>query len=253
MQARLACVAFKFKMLLIDSGNSRVKWMLVANGSNVQYGAAGQSEWDNLRRAFSLLPQPHKVFVSNVAGSKAEQNIRAACALWPCPINFVVANDKQCGIRNCYEQPTQLGSDRWAALIAAWHRKHAACLVVNCGTATTIDMLSSQGMFTGGLILPGVEMMQRSLCKGTAGLKVSLGEYRKSPLNTADAIFSGAIKATIGAIRQQLETLNEAGAQCLLSGGAAELVAKHLDIPFEQVDDLVLHGLQVIGQELKTW
>ncbi|MDH4285252.1 MAG: type III pantothenate kinase [Gallionellaceae bacterium] len=239
-------------MLLIDSGNSRIKWKLVENGTCIHQGIATHAAWEDLRRAFSLLPQPHKIIVSNVAGSKVEQNLREACAIWPAPVEFLTASDALCGVRNGYEQPAQLGSDRWAALIAAWHNERSACLVVNCGTATTVDMLSNRGEFTGGLILPGVEMMQRSLCEGTAGLKRAQGQYREFPLNTANAIVSGAIQATVGAIRRQFGMLGAPSARCLLSGGAAGLVAGHLDIPFELVDDLVLRGLQIIGQETKS-
>ena len=78
--------------------------------------------------------------------------------------HFIGAREKQCGVRNGYAKPAQLGSDRWAALIAAWHLVQRKCLVVDSGTATTIDTLSGQGEFVGGLILPGVELMQRSLC-----------------------------------------------------------------------------------------
>lgn len=237
-------------MLLIDSGNSRIKWMLVENGTCVQHGAVTHAAWGDLRQAFSLLPQPHKIILSNVAGGKAEQNLREACAIWPSPLIFLAASDERCGVRNCYEQPAQLGSDRWAALIAAWHSMRSACLVVNCGTATTIDMLSNQGEFTGGLILPGVDMMLRSLREGTAGLKLTPGEYRKFPLNTADAIYSGAIQATAGAIRRQFDVLGSADARCLLSGGAADRVSAYLDIPYERADNLVLRGLQIIGQEM---
>ena len=238
-------------MLLIDSGNSRIKWRLVKNGACLQHGVATHASWEDLRRAFSLLPQPHKIIISNVAGSNVEQSLRTACAIWPAPVELLTASNVLCGVRNGYEQPAQLGSDRWAALIAAWHKERSACLVVNCGTATTVDMMSSQGEFSGGLILPGVEMMQHSLCEGTAGLKLTQGEYRKFPLNTADAIFSGAIQATVGAIHRQFDLLGAPSARCLLSGGAAGLVSSHLGIPFEQVDDLVLRGLQIIGQEMK--
>ena len=239
-------------MLLIDSGNSRIKWMQAVNGTYTQQGVIAQPDWDGLRQAFSLLPQPGKVVVSNVAGPKAEQGIRAACALWSCAINFIVATGEQCGVRNCYEQPAQLGSDRWAALIAAWHKEHAACLVVNCGTATTIDMLSGQGKFMGGLILPGIEMMLHSLTYETAGLKQLAGRYRKLPQNTGDAAYSGAIQATVGAIKQQYSVLDTTGARCLLSGGAADILKDYLDIPFEQMDNMVLRGLQIIGLEAEA-
>ena len=236
-------------MLLIDAGNSRIKWALVEGGAWAQQGVADHTEWIALQQAFAALPPPRKILVSNVAGYEAAQRIRAACAAWPCPVEFITPEAEQCGVRNSYEQPAQLGSDRWAALVAAWHQERTACLVVNCGTATTIDALSARGEFIGGVILPGMDMMLRSLSEGTAGLTAAAGTWRKFPRNTADAMCSGAIQATVGAIRQQFELLGVAGARCLLSGGAADRVQPHLGLPLERVDNLVLRGLQIIGQE----
>ncbi|MDE2116967.1 MAG: type III pantothenate kinase [Betaproteobacteria bacterium] len=254
-------------MLLLDVGNSRIKWVLAQGGAVLRHdhpqgerqaayplrvlrqGTAGIAEWAALQRDFATLPPPHKILVSNVAGEQAAQQMRAACAIWPCPVEFITASAGQCGVRNAYAQPAQLGSDRWAALIAAWHQLHTACLVVNCGTATTVDALSDAGEFLGGLILPGVDMMRRCLAEGTAQLAATEGNWREFPRNTADAMTSGAIQATVGAIRQQFELLGMPGARCLLSGGAADSVQPHLRLPLVRVDNLVLLGLQVIGQE----
>jgi type III pantothenate kinase len=143
-----------------------------------------------------------------------------------------------------------LGSDRWAALIAAWHLLGQACLVVNCGTATTVDALTNQGEFMGGLILPSVAMMQRSLVEGTAQLKTGLGEYAAFPLNTADAILSGAIQASCGAIQRQHDLLKNDAAPILLSGGASAMLLPHLNnLPIRESANLVLQGLGLIAYE----
>ena len=236
-------------MLLLDIGNSRIKWASVAGGQWQRQGAAGITEWPVLRQALATLPQPQKILVSNVAGDETAQQLRAACAAWDCPVEFIGARAEQCGVRNAYDHPAQLGSDRWAALIAAWQHERAACLVVNCGTATTIDALSSAGEFLGGLILPGMDMMRHSLAAGTAQLRMNAGNWREFPRNTADAMTSGAIQATVGAILRQYELLGVPGARCLLSGGAANKVQTHLGVPLLRVDNLVLQGLQIIGQQ----
>ncbi|OGS95088.1 MAG: hypothetical protein A3K04_00670 [Gallionellales bacterium RBG_16_56_9] len=237
-------------MLLLDIGNSRIKWVMVEDGVWALQGAADLADMAGLRHAFAALPPPQRILVSNVAGEHMAQQVRAACAGWPCPIEFIAAQGEQCGVRNAYEQPAQLGSDRWAALIAAWHQVRAACLVVNCGTATTVDALSSEGEFLGGLILPGMDMMRRSLAAGAAQLAEAAGSWHEFPRSTADAIFSGAIQATVGAIRLQFEALAVRGAvRCLLSGGAADSVQAHLNLPLERVDNLVLQGLHIIGQQ----
>ena len=269
-------------MLLIDAGNSRLKWAMVKDeeclGTNTR---SSQNVLDNeqvTRSIFADLPPPDHVIISNVAGSTMKQILLDACAGWSCKIKFVTARQRQCGVLNTYLLSDQLGSDRWAALIAAWQRQRNPCLVVNCGTATTIDTLivdgglSESGIFLGGLILPGVNMMQSSLTHNTAQLLKMKGSLRDFPQNTADAIHSGSVRATLGAIHQQYaklvkylndqtisgdETEKQSGRtappllpRCLLSGGAAHLIQPHLiGLETEHIPDLVLRGLQIIGQD----
>ena len=239
-------------MLLFDAGNSRCKWVWVENGSWLHEGAlrnTDDSEWRKLKDTLAELAAPEKILVSNVAGIKVEQKLRELCAMWTCPLEKIVAQAEQCGVYNIYEQPAQLGSDRWAALIAVWQRVQGACLIVNCGTATTVDALSNRGEFLGGLILPGMELMQRSLFSSTALPGQESGELRNFPRNTADAIVSGVIRATTGAIRYQYNLLASQGpAHCIVSGGAVSALLPYLDMEAEQVDNLVLHGMQIIGQ-----
>ncbi|TNC97984.1 MAG: type III pantothenate kinase [Gallionellaceae bacterium] len=237
-------------MLLLDIGNSRIKWALVQEGSQVSLGAIDNAASVSLQQAFARLPVPSRILVSNVAGEDAAKRVRELGVAWGRSVDFVSAKPEQCGVRNAYAQPQRLGSDRWAALIAAWHEVRGACLVVNCGTATTVDALSAQGEFLGGLILPGLDMMQRSLAAGTAQLEETEGSLSDFPLNTADAIHSGVIRATLGAIESQFLLLRckEAGARCVLSGGASTKVMPHLSMPFDHVDNLVLRGLQIIGE-----
>lgn len=237
-------------MLLLDVGNSRCKWALVQNGVWMHQGVVGNTEWLALQHAFAALPQPSRILASNVAGEAMAQRLRAVCAVWTCSPVFVAASAAQCGVRNDYQQPERLGSDRWAALIAAWHHVQGASLVVNCGTATTIDALSTQGEFLGGLIVPGVSLMQHSLATNAAQLRAEQGTLQDFPRNTADAIHSGMLRATLGAIRHQFDLLQArcGDVRCLLGGGAAGVVLPHLDLPLERMDNLVLKGLQIIGE-----
>lgn len=234
--------------LLIDSGNTKIKlaWVEDDNWSPVIYLPG------NLACDLSLYFDEYcsgpvqQVWVSNVAGDEVARQIRAACELRQWQVRFITSQAVQCGVRNSYENPAQLGSDRWATLIAAWHSACRACLVVGSGTATTIDALSSCGEFTGGLIIPGLELMQRSLSAATALLRAGGGDFANFPCNTADALYSGAIQASCGAIQRQ-HALLDAGAPVLLSGGAAHLLAPHLTV--QMMDNAVLQGLLLIAKE----
>ncbi len=236
--------------LLIDAGNTRVKWAFVANNKWLNSGALPIDQVSELSQHLVDIRDTKQIWVSNVAGENVAQQIRGLSACRP---NFIAAREEQCGVHNGYADVAQLGSDRWAALIAAWHLVGQACLVVNCGTATTVDALTAQGEFIGGLILPGVELMRQSLVGKTAQLKAELGEYAAFPQNAADAIFSGAIQASCGAIQRQHAVLNDNAAPIILSGGASAMLLPNLNgLPVRIVDNLVLQGLLLIAQEAHT-
>jgi type III pantothenate kinase len=235
------------KRLLIDAGNTRIKHALAEGGQRQPVRTLpGGAE---LRFDAPCYDGVEQVWVSNVAGAEVGRQIEAACAARCWKPHFIVSQRAQCGVSNGYELAARLGSDRWAALIAAWHQAGRACLVVNSGTATTIDALSDQGEFLGGLILPGMELMQRSLTAATAQLQEVGGDYARFPRNTADALFSGAIQASCGAIQRQYELLGEAAAPVLLGGGAANLLQPYLHLPVQMMDNPVLQGLLLIAQE----
>ena len=235
------------RRLLIDAGNTNIK-LACASG---EHWHASDSMPTGRAAELSLAgyADVSEVWVSNVAGAAVAQLIVDACSVLQLTPRFIAAQSEQCGVKNGYTVPAQLGCDRWAALIAAWHRNKAACLAVCSGTATTIDALSDDGEFIGGLILPGISLMQRSLNGATAQLPSCQGGYQKFPRSTADAILSGAIQATCGAIRRQHDLLGVADAPVLLGGGAAAELSPYLDLPVQRVDNLVLQGLLLIARE----
>ncbi|MDP2759280.1 MAG: type III pantothenate kinase [Sideroxyarcus sp.] len=237
-------------MLLLDVGNSRCKWVHVVAGRWAERGVLDNAAIDTLAQEFARLAAPSRILVSNVAGEDIAARLHELLSVWPRAPMYVMASAVQCGVRNRYQLPQQLGSDRWAALIGAWQQVRGACLVVNCGTATTLDALSADGEFIGGLIVPGMALMLRSLSAHTAHVQAENGAPCDFPLNTADAMASGALRATQGAMVQQFALLQRrcGTARCVISGGAAEFVMAQLALPCERVDELVLHGLQVIGE-----
>lgn len=238
-------------MLLLDIGNSRCKWALLENGDWLRHGVLENAALASLPTAIGSLPTHTRVMVSNVAGEQVAATLREHLAALQCEPEFIRAEAERCGVRNAYRAPQQLGSDRWVALIAARHRVSAACLVVNCGTATTVDALSAQGEFLGGLILPGLSLMLNSLHANTAQLAEQAGDLQDFPRDTAAAMLSGVVRATQGAIRHQLALLQQhaGGARCLVSGGAADKIMPGLSVPCEQEPYLVLRGLQILGED----
>jgi type III pantothenate kinase len=243
--------------LLIDAGNTRIKWAVLDRDTWLGHDALPLGRADQLPRSVAEhlagmavdMGEIRRIWVSNVAGEKAAQPIREIQAGQPGRLHFIAARERQCGVHNGYTDPGQLGSDRWAALIAAWDIARGACLVVDCGTAITIDALSAQGEFRGGLILPGPDLMQRSLVGATGQLGAAQGKYAAFPQNTADALYSGAVQACCGAIERQYALLGHSGAPVVLSGGAAGKLQDHIGLPLHTVDNLVLWGLMLIARE----
>lgn len=235
-------------ILAVDCGNSRLKWGLHDRGGWLKAGSVPLSRLANLKGTWRKLPPADKIVVANVAGQSARRRIEDAFSRrGPTPL-WATAKRHECGVSNAYGRPAQLGADRWAALIGAWSMFRGPCLVVAAGTATTVDLLGSDGGFAGGMILPGIELMKRSLAGNTAGLAHARGRFSEAPRNTADAIESGCLLAQAGAIERAFATM-ESGATCVLAGGAAGRIAPHLRIPVRLVDKLVLEGLVRIADE----
>lgn len=200
-----------------------------------------------LKGIWKKIPPVDRIVVVNVAGHAARRQLdgilpHQGATTW------VAAKRHECGVTNGYGKPAQLGADRWAALIGAWSMFRGPCLVVAAGTATTVDVLRGDGTFAGGMILPGLELMKRSLAQNTAGLPMARGRFSAAPRNTADAIESGCLLAQTGAIERTFATM-EPGATCVLAGGAAPRIAPHLSIPVRLVDNLVLEGLVRMANE----
>jgi type III pantothenate kinase len=233
-------------LLLVDAGNTRVKWAIAqpgaAPGQWVEHGAVAHAHMDRLAPAW-LGHGITSAIVSNVGGAPLHEGL---LALLPrVPLEWFVAGAERAGLRNAYRNPAQLGSDRFAAALGARTLAPGQALVVaTCGTATTIDAVSADGVFVGGMILPGLGLMAGSLARGTAHLPQVAPGTVLPPLfadNTADAIVSGCISAQAGAIERAVAA--HGAATCILSGGAAAYVAPALGIQHQMADNIVLLGL----------
>ena len=236
-------------ILAIDAGNSRVKWgwhydgkwASIATVSLIEFAASS----DHINPFSATHEAPERIIISNVAGEGAHDLLVNWTSIFDAAPLWVRAENERCGVKNRYERPETLGSDRWAALIAARALHAGACLVVNAGTATTVDMLSAEGVFLGGAILPGVELMRFVLHEHTGRLPVQEGRLSEAPRNTLDAIETGCRHAQAGAVERMYRVFSEtAGAPlCIVAGGAGRALADQLSMPRRYVENLVLEGL----------
>jgi type III pantothenate kinase len=236
-------------LLAIDAGNSFVKW-----------GYHDGRTWHGQQRValadFSTDPRHYlateaaRGIVANVAGERLQALLQSALpdVSW----QWVQAEQQACGVINSYTQATQLGADRWAALIGARAMSHEPCIVVSAGTALTADLLADDGHFLGGAIAPGWQLMHDALASGTTAIHLSSGEVSPLPINTADAVHTGITYALLGVIEKMAQGLEEKVKRpigCILTGGAAHKIAPYLNRPVQLVDNLVLEGLLLLAQK----
>lgn len=240
-------------LLAIDSGNTAIKWGLHDGRQWLAHGKTLQSERRRLKQNWAVLPAPASIWIANVAGLQAANGLTTLLEPWHVQPEWVTASARQCGVISRYSNPAQLGCDRWVALIAAWHRLQRACLVVDVGTAMTVDALSAMGEFLGGIIVPGPDAMRQALADRAGIFSTPLsGGFQNFPVNTGNALYSGMIQALTGAVERMCDQLSEyTGKQMvvetILTGGGAALLAPHIHIPHQIVDDLVLEGLVIIA------
>jgi type III pantothenate kinase len=246
-------------ILAIDAGNTRVKWGIADENGWLRHGWIATMEAANIGAALGGLPRSQRIVISNVAGENVCNAITRSVAPYGVEPHWITAQAHQCGVRSSYADPAQLGSDRWAALIAAWKIFGRACVVVNAGTTMTVDALSAEGVFLGGCIVAGADLMRAALDRGTAQLKQRDGAFAYYPDNTADAIMSGAINALAGTVERMAGYMTQTGQRSencsennlplvVLSGGAADTLKPRLNVKVEQVDNLVLEGLLHIAR-----
>jgi type III pantothenate kinase len=240
------------RILAIDAGNTRIKWGVHEEGSWRVQGWVPTAKASRLAREWRGLDAPDAAIAANVAGARAARSIAAAARGLGRRVRFVKSRASQCGVKNAYDRPAQLGADRWAALIGARHLHRGPCVVVNAGTSMTVDALSADGVFLGGMIVAGPELMRGALARNTSQLRPRGGQFAFFPSRTADAIESGAVNALAGAVERMLvyvERASRTAPLVVLAGGAAPLIAPHLNGAVEVVDNLVLEGLLRIALE----
>lgn len=241
--------------LLIDIGNTRTKWALADNNGHlteVNSILNADIAKSNLKK---IAQNAHNATVANVAGTQMATKISQLLA--PLPLHFIQASAHACGVENGYTNPEKLGADRWAALVAAWHAHGRASVVVNAGTAITIDAINDNGKFLGGSIMPGLRLMQASLAQRAVLLNAPEGMLVDFPQNTSDAMQTGCLNAAAGAIHLMLKRLakhTNTAPMLVISGGDAHKLMQALNVSEKHgmiTENLVLQGLMLLQKELR--
>jgi type III pantothenate kinase len=244
-------------ILLVDTGNSRIKWStlhdgVLSTGEAVAWVGADLPEllegtWGGLRAV-------RAIWVVNVSGPQFEADLDAFAqrrfALAP---RYVRSAAVLGGVRNGYAVPERLGADRLLAMIAAHRAYDGPVVVVDCGTAVTVDFVDASGSFRGGVIAPGLGLMRAALNRGTHALApVEQPAGPTLALSTEAAIASGCLAAIVGLIVMivdEVKTTTGRDPKCLLTGGDAPRLIPKLSLPCHHDPDLVLRGLAIVANE----
>lgn len=253
------------RVLLIDLGNTRIKWAWLSGDGTVLEGAGAARTGDGL----SDLPfldsekQVTGALACNVAGIELGRKLAGLVReTLSVELVFVQAQASACGVTAAYANPLNLGADRWAALIGAHALGPADYCIVDAGSTVTMDLLLADGRHLGGYIAPGREMSLAAMAKGTAELASRLRDHAGRPgdlapaTDSAEAMEKGTLAAQLGMIRSGMERLADKGGGSpvllLTGGGADELIATG-ELPEARLaPDLVLRGLAALALELRV-
>ena len=235
--------------LLIDSGNTRLKWAILQDGKLAPSHALVNQQLtrQQLIAAWQGLT-PKRLAIACVSATPLLELVRSvAVELWSSIEIIPIQSQAQAfGVHNAYRQPEKLGVDRWLALVAVHNIYQQAACIVDCGTAITVDLIDADGQHQGGLISPGLTLMKKSLAAGTEALLFDETDYIAGPADfTAAAIDSGTLAAAVGLI-EHVTAKQTTPTLLILTGGDAERIAAQLvSLPIVDID-LVLRGLAVV-------
>ncbi len=244
------------KTLLLDVGNTRIKWGVSEDGEIHRTGHISQQRIRDggLQVLTTKLPRRvDDVFVSNVAGTTFATRLSGVVgAHCDRDVRFARSERRGWGVINSYTQPRRMGVDRWVAMVGAWAEVRGTCLVVDAGTAMTIDAIDDEGQHLGGQIIPGVATMAAALAKATSEVPAVRPAPARSDLdlgmfgrNTAAAVREGAQNAVAGAVDRAIRTLQSNAYEpvVILTGGDASRILNALcETPLHR-PHLVLQGL----------
>ena len=241
-------------IVLIDIGNSRIKAGLL-RGRGIH--SLKPCEWRKVppqsawTAVLSGLTKPEGVYVSNVAGNAIATALNAwVKEHWDLAPQFVTVRRDCAGVRTQYDRPAQLGIDRWLAAIAGFHLAKGPACVIDAGTALTVDVVTAAGLHVGGMIVPGLGLMAKSLTQGTAQLALDeVQSINDFATNTAGAISFGCREAVAGLIARTAERWRETLKEdpvWYVTGGEADAIVDVSPVPLVKVADLVLQGIAIV-------
>ena len=237
--------------LFLDIGNTALKWRWRHGEAILQGGCAHHRDWTaQLAALAAAIPSvPQAIAVASVAGREADEYLRLALReAFGCTPQFYYSPSSDAGVRNAYLQPERLGVDRWLAMVEAWHRSGAS-IIIDCGSALTLDLVGADGVHAGGYIVPGLRMLENSLVSGTGSISLDHAGERAMDAGkfTVSCVQNGVLRMSVSFITDAVVALrNSVQDTCsiFITGGDANTLLPYLDFAVLFSPDLVLDGLE---------
>lgn len=234
--------------LLLDNGNSRLKWALVSTAGEILEQGVRE---DGAPPEDALRPTVDEIVLASVRGGDYHERLLAwAERARPGALRSLSTPAARGGLVNAYAEPARLGVDRWLAMLGAWRRLGSSFLLVDAGTAVTIDLVDDAGRHRGGAILPGAPMMSDVLVRRAAGIRPRPDDAGPAfpAADTGGAVAAGAAMAVRGAVREALSAARRqgVGGPLMVTGGAARPLAEVFAGEGERVqwiETLVFEGM----------
>lgn len=237
-------------ILEIDVGNTRIKWRTLLNDEIHSRGSVANEDLDCWLHGFDREPIPNKIRLSCVANREIVERIIHQSEQWNCSLLEAKTSATVVGVHCGYDDPSSMGIDRWLAVVAAYHRFSQCCVVVDAGSAITVDIIDDKGRHLGGYIVPGLEMMPQALFHGTSKVKVnSIGSTNLAPgRSTEQAVSRGCLLMVQSMITSVVESLQAQGllVQVVVTGGDGNHLMTVLDDSVYFDAELVLDGLKFV-------
>lgn len=242
--------------LFIDIGNTALKWRARSVQRVIAGGGAHKRDWAEQVAAIAreLPGAPVAVTVASVAGRDVDELLSVLMRdIFGVRPEFYYSPAADAGVTNSYAQPARLGVDRWLAVVEAWHRVGAA-IVIDCGSALTIDAVNREGKHCGGFIVPGLNMLQSSLVSGTGAIRLDdVGEASLRPgVSTSECVRHGILRMSVAFITDAVVALHEVvhdTCPVFITGGDARVLLPFLGPDVQAVPDLVLDGLERVAAQ----
>jgi type III pantothenate kinase len=249
------------QMLLIDAGNTRIKTAVLDDGHIGEIQAVSYDDLSPEQGFKQLLAQYHAIkaiVMVHVLGDDFAQMANTVCNALNVSLHIVVSEKAAHGVSITYEAPEHYGADRFVGIVAA-HALYpqATCVVIDCGTAITVDVVNQRGEHQGGVIYPGIQLCQQSLSRGAKGIRADAFTTLNNDLlanDTQTAVVNGCVYGAIGAIEGFCEKIHKQhSGECkyLICGGDAQLLSTHLSARFILREGLLFDGLNTIANNIK--